>query len=66
VSDAKAHHGPHGDDAAVLFARRCTACGWLDQRREWEREEEAAVADGDWRCQRCGSDAFDVVSTVGG
>ena len=36
------------------------------RRREWEREQEAAAADGDWRCQRCGSDTFEVVSTVGG
>ncbi len=59
--------GPHGDNAAVLWARRCPVCGWLDQSREWESERAAREEDADgWRCERCGSERFDAVSTVGG
>jgi hypothetical protein len=59
--------GAHGDNAAVLWARRCERCGWLDQSREWESEEAAARDDADgWACERCGGRDFRVVSTVGG
>jgi hypothetical protein len=55
------------DSAAVLWARRCERCGWLDQSTEWESEEEAATRGADaWRCERCGGERFGVVSTVGG
>jgi hypothetical protein len=59
--------GPQGDSAAVLWARRCDDCGWLDQSSEWAGEQAAREEGaGAWCCRRCGGESFSVVSTVGG